>query len=66
MALHVYDHVTRTKKKFEPVRPGHVGMYVGRGDMIHAPQSGGHVEVISLAGRYGERFIGARRIIRAA
>jgi cysteinyl-tRNA synthetase len=28
MALHVYDHVTRTKKKFEPVRPGHVGMYV--------------------------------------
>jgi len=28
MALHVYDHVTRTKKKFEPVQPGRVGMYV--------------------------------------
>ena len=28
MALHVYDHVTRTKKKFEPVQPDRVGMYV--------------------------------------
>jgi len=28
MALHVYDHMTRTKRKFEPVNPGKVGMYV--------------------------------------
>jgi cysteinyl-tRNA synthetase len=28
MALHVYDHVTRTKRRFEPVQPGKVGMYV--------------------------------------
>jgi cysteinyl-tRNA synthetase len=28
MALHVYDHVSRTKKRFEPVRPERVGMYV--------------------------------------
>ncbi len=28
MALHVYDHVSRTKRTFEPIRPGHVGMYV--------------------------------------
>jgi len=28
MALHVYDHVTRTKKRFEPLHPGRVGMYV--------------------------------------
>ncbi len=28
MALHVFDHVTRTKKLFESVRPGKVGMYV--------------------------------------
>ena len=45
---------------------GHVGMYVGRGKMIHAPQSGGHVEIIPLADRYGARLIGARRIIPAA
>jgi cysteinyl-tRNA synthetase len=28
MALHVYDGLRRTKVPFEPVRPGHVGMYV--------------------------------------
>jgi len=28
MALHVYDHVSRTKKLFEPVNPGRVGIYV--------------------------------------
>ncbi len=28
MSLHVYDHMTRTKRPFEPVRPGKVGMYV--------------------------------------
>ncbi len=28
MALHVYDHVTRTRRLFEPVHPGKVGMYV--------------------------------------
>ncbi len=28
MALYVYDHVTRTKRRFEPVHPGKVGMYV--------------------------------------
>ncbi|MGQ0722708.1 MAG: cysteine--tRNA ligase [Candidatus Eiseniibacteriota bacterium] len=28
MALHVYDGLRRTKVPFEPVRPGHAGMYV--------------------------------------
>ncbi len=28
MSLHVYDHVTRTRRKFEPIHPGKVGMYV--------------------------------------
>jgi len=28
MALHVYDHVTRSRRKFEPIHPGKVGMYV--------------------------------------
>jgi len=44
---------------------GHVAMYVGAGRMIHAPESGDHVRIVPLAGLYGERFIGARRIVRA-
>ncbi|MBT3317257.1 cysteine--tRNA ligase [bacterium] len=28
MTLHVYDHVTRSKKEFVPITPGKVGMYV--------------------------------------
>ena len=44
---------------------GHVGLYVGRGRMVHAPHSGALVEVVRL-GRsgYGGRLVGARRIIR--
>jgi cell wall-associated NlpC family hydrolase len=30
---------------------GHVGLYVGRGRMVHAPQSGERVEVVRLATR---------------
>jgi cell wall-associated NlpC family hydrolase len=44
---------------------GHVGIYAGDGKMIHAPQSGEHVELIRLADRYGARLIGARRIVAA-
>jgi cell wall-associated NlpC family hydrolase len=45
---------------------GHVGMYVGRGRMVHAPQSGRLVEVVRLAGsHYGSRLVGARRITPA-
>jgi cell wall-associated NlpC family hydrolase len=42
---------------------GHVGIYLGRGRMVHAPHSGRLVEVVSL-GRsgYGGRLVGARRI----
>jgi cell wall-associated NlpC family hydrolase len=44
---------------------GHVGVYVGRGRMVHAPQSGRRVEVVSLRHTYyGRRFVGARRMIR--
>jgi cell wall-associated NlpC family hydrolase len=44
---------------------GHVGLYVGRGRMVHAPHSGALVEVVRL-GRsgYGSRLVGARRIAR--
>ena len=44
---------------------GHVGLYVGRGRMVHVPHSGALVEVVRL-GRsgYGSRLDGARRIAR--
>jgi cell wall-associated NlpC family hydrolase len=41
---------------------GHVGIYVGNGRFIHAPHSGTRVRVEQLAGWYGSRFVGARRI----
>ena len=42
---------------------GHVGMYLGRGRMVHAPQSGRTVEVVTLRNsHYGDRLVGARRI----
>jgi cell wall-associated NlpC family hydrolase len=45
---------------------GHVGLYLGRGRMVHAPQSGRTVEVVALRGSsYGLRLVGARRIVRA-
>lgn len=45
---------------------GHVGMYIGRGRMVHAPQSGETVEVVRLArSRYGQRIVGARRFTAA-
>jgi cell wall-associated NlpC family hydrolase len=45
---------------------GHVGLYVGESRMVHAPQTGRTVEVVSLAATgYGGRLVGARRIARA-
>ena len=42
---------------------GHVGLYLGRGRMVHAPQTGRNVEVVRLATtNYGARLIGARRV----
>ena len=44
---------------------GHVGIYLGRGRMVHAPRSGRLVEVVTLGGSgYGGRLVGARRIAR--
>jgi len=43
---------------------GHVGLYIGRGRIIHAPQSGERVEIQSLATRSGS-VEGARRVARA-
>jgi len=45
---------------------GHVGLYLGRGRMVHAPQSGRTVEVVGLAStNYGSRLVGARRVTPA-
>lgn len=42
---------------------GHVGIYVGRSRMVHAPETGRSVEVVTLgASGYGPRLIGARRV----
>jgi peptidoglycan DL-endopeptidase CwlO len=42
---------------------GHVGLYLGRGRMVHAPQTGRNVEIVRLArSNYGRRLIGARRV----
>jgi cell wall-associated NlpC family hydrolase len=42
---------------------GHVGVYVGRGRMVHAPRSGRTVEVVRLrSSNYGLRLVGVRRL----
>ena len=43
---------------------GHVGLYIGQGRMIHAPQSGERVSIQSLASRSGS-VEGARRLTRS-
>lgn len=40
--------------------PGHVGIYIGAGQMIHAPRPGKSVEIASLAGR---NFICGTRVL---
>jgi cell wall-associated NlpC family hydrolase len=42
---------------------GHVGIYVGHGDFIHAPHTGTRVSITPLSGWYAQRFDGARRLI---
>lgn len=41
--------------------PGHVGMYIGNGQMVHAPHTGTVVQVAALAGYWQSDFIGATR-----
>jgi cell wall-associated NlpC family hydrolase len=43
---------------------GHVGLYLGGGRMVQAPYSGKTVEIVDLTtSHYGDRLIGARRVI---
>jgi cell wall-associated NlpC family hydrolase len=41
---------------------GHVGIYVGNGNFIHAPHSGTRVRIETLRGWYSSRYDGARRL----
>jgi cell wall-associated NlpC family hydrolase len=41
---------------------GHVGIYIGGGQFIHAPHTGDVVKISSLSGYYASVFVGARRL----
>lgn len=41
--------------------PGHVGIYIGNGEYIHAPKSGDVVKISKLSGR--SDYVGAKRMI---
>jgi cell wall-associated NlpC family hydrolase len=42
---------------------GHVGIYVGGGNFIHAPHTGSVVRIDSLSGSYAAEYDGAKRIL---
>jgi cell wall-associated NlpC family hydrolase len=41
---------------------GHVGIYIGNGEFIHAPHTGTVVQVSSLSGYWAAHLDGARRV----
>jgi cell wall-associated NlpC family hydrolase len=41
---------------------GHVGLYIGGGNFIHAPHTGDVVKISSLTGWYAATYVGARRL----
>jgi peptidoglycan DL-endopeptidase CwlO len=41
---------------------GHVGIYIGGGQFIHAPHTGDVVKISSLSGWYADTYVGARRL----
>jgi cell wall-associated NlpC family hydrolase len=45
-------------------RVGHVGIYIGHGQFIHASSAGGQVQVNSISGYYAHRLVGARRVVK--
>jgi cell wall-associated NlpC family hydrolase len=40
----------------------HMGMYIGNGQLIHAPHSGDVVRVVSLSGWFQDNYAGAVRV----
>jgi cell wall-associated NlpC family hydrolase len=61
-----YRAASRSRNTQLPPRPRsrpHVGIYLGGGRFIHAPHTGDHVRVSSLAGVwYAEHYDGATRV----
>ena len=41
---------------------GHVGLYIGGGQFIHAPHTGDVVKISSISGWYASTYVGARRL----
>jgi cell wall-associated NlpC family hydrolase len=41
---------------------GHVGLYIGGNEFIHAPHTGDVVRISSITGWYADTYVGARRI----
>jgi cell wall-associated NlpC family hydrolase len=41
---------------------GHVGIYIGGGQFVHAPHTGTVVQIASLSGYYASNLVGARRV----
>ena len=41
---------------------GHVGIYIGGGEFIHAPHTGDVVKISSLGDGYSNGYVGARRL----
>jgi cell wall-associated NlpC family hydrolase len=41
---------------------GHVGIYIGGNEFIHAPHTGDVVKISSITGWYAETYVGARRV----
>jgi peptidoglycan DL-endopeptidase CwlO len=41
---------------------GHVGIYIGGGQFIHAPHTGDVVKISSMTGWYASTYVGARRV----
>lgn len=42
----------------------HVGLYIGNGNMIHAPKTGDVVKIVSInTSYYNSRFVTGRRVL---
>jgi peptidoglycan DL-endopeptidase CwlO len=41
---------------------GHMGIYIGGGQFIHAPHTGDVVKISSMSGYYSSGYVGARRV----